>query len=372
MAVRFQKRQGTAWRRARSATNFALKPPALESIHEAAQQGNVERLKHVLNSSTNDINARYEGATPLLYAASACQTCAVELLLERGANPDATTPSGWRAVHCAAQADDTEALQLLLQRCGDAAATMEAGGGITPLHLAAFNGRLVAVQLLLASGALVDAPDKEGHTPLDDARYSLERARTFARCGCVQASEPASRWRASLEATMALIEEASALPTAAERRSLARRGWERSAAAKLLAAAECGDVRRLALLLNCGCTVAARDCDGATAAHLAAAEGHVPALSLLLERGASTDALDNYSDSPLHAAAHEGHLAAAWLLVARGADVVALNRFGVTPARRATQGRRGAWLAVVALLHTAGACGRITRVVGSRMCAVHV
>ena len=115
-----------------------------------------------------------------------------------------------------------------------------------------------------------------------------------------------------------------------------------------------------------------RDCDGATAAHLAAAEGHVPALSLLLERGASTDALDNYSDSPLHAAAHEGHLAAAWLLVARGADVVALNRFGVTPARRATQGRRGAWLAVVALLHTAGACGRITRVVGSRMCAVHV
>ena len=356
MSCRFQQRQGTAWRRARSATHFVLAPPASESLHGAAQQGSLERLRHLLSNCT-EVDTRHEGATPLLYAAAACQTSAVELLLERGANPDAAAPSGWRAIHCAALADDTEALQLLLNRCGDAAATMTAGGGITPLHLAAFNGRLAATQLLVASGALLDAPDEDGHTPLDDARYSLERARTFARCGCVQASEPASRWRVNLEAIATLLEEVSALPTAAERRALGRRGWERSAAAKLLAAAESGDVRRLTLLLDCGVAIGARDCDGATAAHLAAVEGHVPALTLLLERGASADAPDNYSDSPLHAAAHEGRLAATWLLVARGASVGARNRFGVTPARRATQGRRGAWLAVAALLHAAGACG---------------
>lgn len=310
----------------------------------------------MLNSCA-DVDTLHEGATPLLYAAAACQTSAVALLLERGANPDAAAPSGWRAIHCVAQADDSEALQLLLNQRGGAATTVEAAGGITPLHLAAFNGRLAAVQLLLASSALIDAPDEHGHMPLDDARYSLERARTFARCGCVRASEPASRWRANLEAVVALLEEASALPTAAERRALAWRGWERSAAAKLLAAAESGDVRRLGLLLKCGVDTGARDCDGATAAHLAAVEGHVPALTLLLERGASVDAPDNYGDSPLHAAAHEGRLAAVWLLVARGANVCARNRFGVTPARRARQGRRGAWLAVAALLHAAGACG---------------
>ena len=60
--------------------------------------------------------------------------------------------------------------------------------GVTPLHLAARNGRVGVVGVLLEHGANVGAEDKEGRTPL---HVAVERraghtraARAWCRSGC--------------------------------------------------------------------------------------------------------------------------------------------------------------------------------------------
>ena len=256
--------------------------------------------------------------------------------------------STWTALHCAARHDDTEALGLLLEH--GASVDARATRGVTALHYAAFNGRLAACQLLLTWGAEVAAVDEDGYTPLDDAAYSLQRARVAFRCDCVRQAGEASERRSQLEAIAPLLEAAAALPPGEERRALARRGWEQTAGARLRAAAERGDTRSLARLLERGGDVDARDCDGSAATHAAAEVGHAAAVALLLDHGAALHARTNYLDTPLHAAAHEGRLGAAALLLARRADACAANRFHVTPRAWAERARQRQWQTVALLL----------------------
>ena len=116
------------------------------------------------------------------------------------------------------------------------------------------------------------------------------------------------------------------------RRAFARRSWHLHVTAVLQEAATRGDAAALALLLRChGRDVDARDQDGSTALHAAAAAGHAAAARLLLDGGAECDAATNYSDTPLHCAAAEARLATAELLVARRADPCARTRSGRTP-----------------------------------------
>ncbi len=74
----------------------------------------------------------------------------------------------------------------------------------------------------------------------------------------------------------------------------------------------------------------ARDEDGDTALHIAAALDDTEAITLLLGRGADTQAANNDGDTPLHRAADNGQLAAAELLLDRGARLDAANAVGET------------------------------------------
>jgi ankyrin repeat protein len=74
----------------------------LEKIIEAIQQGQVDRVRKILDADAGLVNQRDEsGATPLHYATLAGQRKVVQLLLERGANINSTdgrfgaTPTGW-------------------------------------------------------------------------------------------------------------------------------------------------------------------------------------------------------------------------------------------------------------------------------------
>uniref|UniRef100_H3HD44 Poly [ADP-ribose] polymerase n=1 Tax=Phytophthora ramorum TaxID=164328 RepID=H3HD44_PHYRM len=90
------------------------------------------------------------------------QEVADKLVREKG-------PGGKQAVHFAARHGCAKVLEYLLTECGEAAAVNAASGGAskaTPLTLAAQNGHLECVRVLLANGARVDLGDKLKKTPL--------------------------------------------------------------------------------------------------------------------------------------------------------------------------------------------------------------
>jgi uncharacterized protein len=122
-----------------------------------------------------------EGATPLMRASRNGDVAAMRLLLEKGADPameqkNRTTGLmlasgqgrglGTFADEFATEAEMYQAVKLLLEQHVDINAANEAGQ--TALHFAALSMDSV-VELLIKSGANIDAKDRQGRTPLDMA-----------------------------------------------------------------------------------------------------------------------------------------------------------------------------------------------------------
>lgn len=111
------------------------------------------------------------GETALHVASATGRTEMVRLLLDAGANVNATTaPDGRTPLHLACLHGNVEAARLLLN-CATCDADARDRDGDTPLHLAiAGNARLVG--LLVRHGASTDARNRRNMTPLQ--RLELE------------------------------------------------------------------------------------------------------------------------------------------------------------------------------------------------------
>jgi len=88
----------------------------------------------------------------------------VKKLLDRGANLNAKNILGLTPLHIAAMYGNLELVDLLLKYGADANAKTD--HAVTPLHLAASWGRADVVKMLLERGADVNARDDKGWTPL--------------------------------------------------------------------------------------------------------------------------------------------------------------------------------------------------------------
>ena len=82
---------------------------------------------------------------------------------------DVSAEKGWTPQHEAALLGNLEAMKALLAKGGKVSPQEPFNGG-TPLHVASFNGHFEVVKLLVSKGAAVNARDKEGWTPLAQAR----------------------------------------------------------------------------------------------------------------------------------------------------------------------------------------------------------
>lgn len=143
----------------------AKKQPTL-GLHEAAQAGDVERTKALLDGGA-DINARdKDGMTPLCLAACHGRTLVSKLLLERGANVNTTCKEDHTPLHLAALNGHREIVDLLIQHRADVNAKV---AGASPLWMAASKGYAPIVKALLSAGADVNAQDNAGYTPLHEA-----------------------------------------------------------------------------------------------------------------------------------------------------------------------------------------------------------
>lgn len=119
------------------------------------------------------------GNTALILAARAANSHrAVELLLNHGAEANATNNFGASTLMAAAASGDAESVRLLIKHGADVNArgafsrdSFILGGGRSPLMWAAFRGNLTVMRLLLDAGANVNAPAAIG-TPLAQAAWN--------------------------------------------------------------------------------------------------------------------------------------------------------------------------------------------------------
>ena len=156
-------------------------PPS--PIHEAARNADVETLRRLLleGESPDRRNSRIGRLlwTPLHALCAGFhdddtedRVACLRLLVDAGANPDATCRTGHTALHWAAQAAVTAIVSLLLV----AGANVNAANwnGWTALHFAVRGHRVESndcVEVLLAAGASVNARGNSGTRPLDIAIY---------------------------------------------------------------------------------------------------------------------------------------------------------------------------------------------------------
>jgi ankyrin repeat protein len=124
------------------------------SLHDTASEGNIEKMRTLIEQGA-DVNAKYtDDLTLLHYAAGRGNKDCVELLLAKGAAVDA---KGGKAHTNPALSVVTGILPAML---------LTPPLYETPLHRAAEQGYPEVIEILLAHGADINAKNAEGETPL--------------------------------------------------------------------------------------------------------------------------------------------------------------------------------------------------------------
>jgi len=161
---------------ARKADVNATQIDGSTALHWAAERDDIELADLLLRAGAR-VNARTrEGVTPLQLAAINGSAPMLDRLLKAGADPKAPlTPAGDTALMMAARTGTTDAVRMLIEAGADVNAT-ENWGGTTPLMWAVAEGHVDAARLLIAAGADANARSHyvaaangrgfEGRTPI--------------------------------------------------------------------------------------------------------------------------------------------------------------------------------------------------------------
>jgi hypothetical protein len=144
----------------------ACAPPlgrTLPELSAAARTGDLLRMRRLLDRGADpgERDRRATGWPPLLHAIHTGQFEAAALLLERGASPDAASPSGYSALMMAVAEDEPAAVDLLIRAGANTGAA--AANGMTALTIAVGGGlvdcRPARVRQLLGADPTLGLPD---------------------------------------------------------------------------------------------------------------------------------------------------------------------------------------------------------------------
>ncbi len=250
-----------------------IAPPPGALLRRAAEEGDIEKLKSLIEKGV-DVNAKdKEGYTAIYDAAARGHKDVVELLINKGAEIN---------IHVDIEAKNS--------------------GLWTPLQTAVRHNQASVVELLISKGANVNTKDKWGFSPLH----------TAAKHNYNGVAEH-------------LIEKGADLN--------ARNQWDQT---PLHIAAKRDNKLVAELLIAKGADINARGIDNETALHRAVGGGHTDVTRLLLANGADTEAKCKWGATPLLWAAYSGQTATAGLLIEHGADIEAKMPDGeTTPLLRA-------------------------------------
>lgn len=136
-----------------------------QSVLEAVQGGNIQAVKKILRKSTARINEQDgRGITPLILATLANDSVMVDLLAQFRPDPDIQAEGGMTALHAAAYHGRDRCSPMVIALGADPNIVDDAGR--TPLHVAARQGSTNVVTQLCAAGADIDFRDRDGNSAL--------------------------------------------------------------------------------------------------------------------------------------------------------------------------------------------------------------
>ncbi|NP_001070616.1 ankyrin repeat and SOCS box protein 10 [Danio rerio] len=136
-------------------------------LHITAGRGFSECLRHLLLRGAR-VDLTPGGTTALHEACEECQPDCVRLLLQYGANANATNEDGQMPLHMCTELDSLECAKHLLA-FGALINGQSLDENDTPLHVAARHGLPDHVELYLCHGAALNLQNDEGNTPLNAA-----------------------------------------------------------------------------------------------------------------------------------------------------------------------------------------------------------
>jgi ankyrin len=338
----------------RGADFAAITAGNLGVLHLAARDREV--LRYLLGKNPDLELRSNSGMTPLIARAGAGHHGMVGMLLEAGAQVNATTGAmgqkGTTALHaacrnydpddvnrlqnrrealggekldaqpCASREDRIRTIELLLDHGANPLA--REGDWMTPLHLAARWGLPEAVERFLRDGAPPNIVTVQLNTPLHLAAKGghLECARVLVENGAIL-DNPA--WLTPLLVAAIGGGNADLVSFLIEANAPLDRRDAGTSAYPIHQAANEGTVRMLEAILDAGVNVNSRDNVGGTPLHRAAMHGRRDAIALLSERGARFDVTDSFLMSPADYAGQHGHHALAKTL-ADHADQARIER----------------------------------------------
>ena len=309
----------------------------------AADASHTAVIKLLLENGA-DVNAIDDQQMTVLKHAVYCgEVTAVRLLLEHGAKVDVGDDSCLPAAY-----DNSAITELLLAQHPRQSAMNEALSNATE-----DNPKVAA--LLLSAGAQADIfaasslglndriaellESNPGLANLEQSEYPRERPLSLAASnGHIDAVKLLLAKRADIQPK----NESTALQAAAAGDHLEIMDLllghgadvnhkDQMGASALLESARSGHVRSVQWLIEHGADPLIRDVYRATPLHAVASSGAADVVRILVKAGVPVDSRDDFRETPMHEAADEGRTETADLLLQLGADVNARNRRGQTP-----------------------------------------
>lgn len=358
------------------ANDYGVTPLSL-----AALNGSAPMLDLLLTAGANPNLALPSGETPLMTAARTGNVPAVTALLNRGAQVDATEPvAGQTALLWALSERHLPVARVLVDK--GANVQLASTSGFTPLMMAARFGHQEAAAFLLEKGAPINTVATDGHSALtvavlrgqtDLALYLLTKGADAKndKAGYTALHWAAGKWESGMthdypesteeewrylngvvtkkaELINALLEHGADI-NARLKKNPPRYGihlffvMPLQETTPFFLAALSADVDTMKLLVAKGADPKLLNANKSTALMAAAGLGRVPgdslitdedaaaAATLCLDLGIDVNAANTSGETALHGTAYYGNPKVAQLLVERGAHMSAKNRSGQTP-----------------------------------------
>lgn len=141
------------------------------TLRHSAWRGKMDIIQYILGQNLSDVDAKTQQFSPLYEAAAEGRLDIVQLLLDKGANPNLQGYGGGSPLSISlGDSFNTDIFKLLLDK--GANVNLADNCGQTPLHRAAQNSKNDAMALLIKSGANINAKQcsfGDDYTPLMNA-----------------------------------------------------------------------------------------------------------------------------------------------------------------------------------------------------------